>query len=396
MRARVTLAVAAVTALALILGSAGLVGAMRERMVVTAEQEAERTADQLLRQLEGAITAESPDGTVTVTVTPGDGAPEQGGIVSRRSADGEFRVQTRVDLSAVDSAMGVLLVVLAPGITLIVALVALLTWWAVGRALRPVEAIRREVADIAAHDLHRRVPVPSARDEIANLATTMNATLDRLDRAVTRLRTFTADASHELRSPLTTLRARLELGRAGRAEGGWDAVATEALWDVDQLERLASDLLLLARLDSEPRPGRDMVDLAELARAEATRPPGTPVDVDAPAAVRVPGDRAQLTRLIRNLVDNARRHAGSSITIRVAEQDGTALLEVADDGPGIPEGRHESIFERFTRLDDARTRDQAGTGLGLAIARRIADAHNATLTSEPTTAGALFRLRIQR
>lgn len=269
---------------------------------------------------------------------------------------------------------------------------ARVVWWAAGRTVRPVEEIRREMADITEHDLTRRVPVPRGRNEVAELATTVNATLDRLETAMLDNRRFVADASHELRGPIAALRAELEIATTHPDRADWPAVAHAALADTERLQHLAGDLLLLARLDHTPVADGDAVDLTALVGREvgrrrsrhalATELPDRPVPVR--------GERALLERLLVNLLDNAERHAAGAVTVRLIADDHRAVLEVLDDGPGIPPEDRERVFDRFTRLDHARTRDTGGTGLGLAIARRIATTHHGALhaTDHPHGTGA--------
>lgn len=282
---------------------------------------------------------------------------------------------------------------LAGGAMVLIGLFGCAVWVATGRVLRPVEAIRREMADITEHDLSRRVPVPRARNEIAALAAAVNATLDRLEVAVEDNRRFVADASHELRSPIAALRAELEIATAHPDLADWPAVVDAALADTDRLQQLATDLLLLTRLDHTPATSHDAtVDLtaliAEHTARRRTRHTLTADLPDHPTPVR--GSRALLNRLLGNLLDNAERHATATITVHLTTTDHHAVLEVHDDGPGIPPHDRERVFNRFTRLDDARTRDTGGTGLGLPIARRIATSHHGTLhaTDDPDTGGA--------
>jgi len=261
------------------------------------------------------------------------------------------------------------------------------------RALGPVEAIRGRFAEITATNLAQRVPDPRSGDEISALAGTMNDTLDQLQRAVGGLRTFTSDASHELRSPLTTLRTRLELSLAHPATTDWPKTGDAALNDTVRLQEIVSDLLLLARLDASPRPAKtERMELGSfLADLISSQCPERPVVFDGPAtdgqtAVAVVGNRSALTRLVTNLVDNALRHTASIVTVEITASFGKVTVTVADDGPGIPAEDRERVFERFTRLDDARTRDEGGSGLGLAIARGIAATHGGTLEVEPPLA----------
>lgn len=265
-----------------------------------------------------------------------------------------------------------------------------------GRALRPVDAIRTELASVTASELDRRVPDPGGADEIAQLARTVNATLDRLERSDARQRQFTADASHELRNPLAAVRSRLEVALAADRPDRESVVA--ALAETDRLQRIAADLLLLARLDGGPPPRTEPVDLALLAAEDVARRGAARVSLrlDARAPVPAAGDPPRLERALANLVDNALRHARSQVAVRAAEEDGWAVLEVTDDGPGIPDADRDRVFERFVRLDADRSRAGGGTGLGLAIAREIARAHGGDVRALPAPAGgARLVLRIR-
>ncbi|MBB5075905.1 sensor histidine kinase [Nonomuraea endophytica] len=288
---------------------------------------------------------------------------------------GPGMVLARSSLAPTEQALNTLNSVLLPGVPALLLVVAVMTWLSVGRALRPVAAIRAKVADITARDLHQRVPVPSSGDEIAALATTVNGTLDRLETAVDRHKSFVADAAHELRSPIATLRARLELAEPSE-------LTAEALADVERLQSLAGDLLLLARLDAgEPLQAAD-VDLGQIAAEEAVRVerrPEVELKLDVQPDVVIEGVRGHVGRLVTNLASNAVRHAASTVVVRVRSEGTTAVLEVDDDGPGIPEGQREAVFGRFTRLDEARARDAGGAGLGLPIARDIATLHGGTV-----------------
>ncbi|MDX3660074.1 HAMP domain-containing sensor histidine kinase [Streptomyces sp. ID05-26A] len=263
----------------------------------------------------------------------------------------------------------------------IAALVSVTVLAATSRVLRPVEAMRAEVAEINENNLTRRVPVPSADNEIARLGATLNETLDRVHRAVEDTRRFVADASHELRSPLAALRAELEIALQHPHMADWPTVVKAALEDAERLQELTTDLLLLARLDADALDKQDTVDFSAVVRREVAR--RATVTLEADDDVLVPGRRAQLSRLLGNLLDNAERHAGTEVVVRL--RGGTsATLEVIDDGPGIPEADRERVFDRFTRLDEARTRAAGGAGLGLAIARRIATRHQGTLEATDT------------
>lgn len=276
------------------------------------------------------------------------------------------------------------------GLPALLLVVGGVTWLVTRRALQPVESIRSEMAGITAStDLSRRVPEPHARDEVARLARTTNETLAALESSVERQRRFVADVSHELRSPIASLRTQLEVGAAHPEL----LDVNGAVEDTVRLQQLATDLLLLARLDAGERPGDQRVSLGALVREELAQQQWGPhpVRLGEPAEGEVSGSRAQLTRVVANLLQNAQRHAASEVTVEVREADGWVELEVADDGAGVPEAERERIFERFVRLDDARSRDEGGAGLGLAIARDVATRHGGTLT---VTSGSRFVLRL--
>ncbi|MFJ8042786.1 sensor histidine kinase [Kitasatospora sp. NPDC096147] len=268
--------------------------------------------------------------------------------------------------------------------------VATTAWLTAGRALRPVEAIRRGLADLSTRSLDARVPVPPTGDELTALARTTNDVLDRLAGSADRQRRFIADASHELRSPIANLRASLE-GPLAHPEGvDWQGTVRDAVGDIERLQRLTDDLLLLTRLDGGgARPATAEVDLGGLVLDLAEeyrhlpRAAGLRLTAEVTGRARVPGSEVQLERLLRNLLDNACRHADRVVAVRVSVAEDAVRLEVADDGPGIPEADRERVFERFTRLDDARTRSVGGAGLGLAIAREIAAGHGGTLAAGP-------------
>lgn len=308
-------------------------------------------------------------------------------VLSRtiRGPDGE-RLILHVAAAADDVAdsVAILRTSLLVAIPLAVALLAGLVWWLVGRSLQPVEAIRAEVASITGGRLDRRVPIPMGDDEIASLAFTMNQMLDRLESAAERQQRFVADASHELRSPLTRIRSELEVDLATPETSDPTTTHRSVLEEVAAMEHLVDDLLHLARRDagqSEVR--QEPVDLDDLVLLEAERlrtRTALTVDTSAVSAAQVVGDRAQLARAIRNLIDNASRHAASTVSLELVESGPSALLTIIDDGPGIPEDQRQRIFERFARTDEGRSRGDGGTGLGLAIVRDIVERHGGTVS----------------
>ena len=272
---------------------------------------------------------------------------------------------------------------LAVGLPLLLVVVAATTWKAVGRTLAPVEAIRAEVDEISAAALHRRVPDPPAHDEIGRLARTMNRMLGRLEQAQARQRRLISDASHELRSPVAAIRQHAEVALAHPDQTTTGELAATVLAEDLRLQRLAEDLLLLTRADEHTLGMRRRpVDLDDLVFDEARHlrdATSLRVDTTAVSAGRVDGDAAGLRRVLRNLGDNAARHARGRLAFSVAEHDGAVLLWVDDDGPGIPGADRERVFERFVRLDDARARDAGGSGLGLAIVAEVVAAHGGTV-----------------
>ncbi|HMG43491.1 MAG TPA: HAMP domain-containing sensor histidine kinase [Acidimicrobiales bacterium] len=285
--------------------------------------------------------------------------------------------------------LGALLLWVIPIVTILLAVVV---WWLTGRTLRPVEAIRSEVALMGGSDLDTRVPVPPTDDEIARLARTMNAMLDRVEQAQRRQQRFVADASHELRTPLTRIRSDLEVDIAHPQRADRAATEQRVLDEALAMQGLIDDLLHLAKADAGAnRAAFAPVDVDDLVLREARRLRDrgrVDVDVHAVSAGQTVGDAGQLARLVRNLADNAERHADGTVRFSLTEDDDQLVLVVADDGPGIPAEDRVRIFERFTRLDDARTRDAGGAGLGLAIVQEIVSRHHGTVAAvDPTTNG---------
>ena len=311
-----------------------------------------------------------------------------------------FTVYVGRGLGPVDDAVRDLALALALGAPSLLAVVVALSWVAVSRALRPVEQMRVEVDSINETELHRRVPEPIQHDEIGRLATTMNRMLARLDDAATRNRRFVADAAHELRSPLAGIRSQLEVDLAHPDRADWQATQRDVLDEALHMQRLVDDLLVLAALDEPRAPSaHELFDVDEVVLAEARRlrtRGRVSVDARNVGAAQVTGDAGSLGRAVRNLLDNAERHASSAVIISVVEDDAGVRIEVGDDGPGIAEADRDRIFQRFARTDESRSRDAGGRGLGLSIASGIAVAHGGTLTLEPSTVGATFLLRLPR
>lgn len=433
-RARTTLGAGVVVLAALVVGAVGFVVVLRLVLFDGVRTSAEAGLEQVSSRVEsdgaGAVTdyedvlvqVVGAGGSVLAHGEDADAPALSTADESRWSHDGErwLLVADDVDLPGggeatlvygvsleqTDTAIRTAVVLLAVGVPVLVLVLGIVTWSVTGRSLRPVERMRTEVETIRAAQPDARVVVPDTGDEIARLATTMNAMLDRLDRSAAGQRQFVSDASHELRSPIASLRQHAEVAvaypdRTDVAEFS-DVVRSEAV----RLQDLVTGLLELSRLDEGGTGVRRPVDLDDLAldavaRARARVPGGVSgdrvirVDGSGISAARVLGDERLLTGVVRNLVDNAVRHATSRVAVALVEQDGAAVLTVDDDGSGIPAAERDRVFERFVRLDEARSRDAGGAGLGLAIVRDAVRAHGgeATVADSPL-GGARFVVRI--
>jgi signal transduction histidine kinase len=427
-RARVTAGAVAVLLVALAAGAAVLVTVLGNTLVASTTGNAVARLESLTRtvaaqdlsaidDVRGAIAQlQDEDGEVLASASGTGAAPlplTDGAIVRRGSQDwvvvSDDVLVTGTDeddpltlivglpVAEAERAVGTATLLLAIGVPLAVALIGVVTWWAVGRALRPVDRLRTEVEEIESSSLDRRLAVPATHDEIARLAVTMNGMLARLSSAQRQQRRFVSDASHELRSPLATMRQYAELEAAHPHTLGEGELSRVVLQEGVRMADLVDSLLLLARLDeSAPTAGAE-VDLAALVGEEADRLRGLgALDVGGTVeAVRVPGDPALLARALRNLVDNAARHAHGAVTISVRAVAGAAEVVVEDDGEGIAEADREVVFERFARADEGRARAQGGAGLGLAIVRAVAEGHGGTVRVEDgTTGGARLVLRL--
>jgi signal transduction histidine kinase len=290
------------------------------------------------------------------------------------------------------------------GAPLLLAAFALVCWVLVGRSLQPVSRLRAGAEEIAAAGSAdgRRLPVPEAQDEVRRLAVTLNGMLERLESAGAAQRAFVADAAHELRSPLAAIRTQLEVARHHPDSEPWDQTAEGVLADTERLSRLVDDLLLLARADdatTRQSTTGGPVDLRAAVAQVVALPWRVPVTLE-PEGVAAEGltpfplptptiaaDDDAVTRILVNLVDNAARHARTTVLLAVRAGGGRVAVTVTDDGPGIPEADRERAFERFTRLDEARSRDDGGTGLGLAIVRRLVSSTRGEVHLDAAPAG---------
>lgn len=326
-----------------------------------------------------------------------DDAPFRLAAMRASGPQGTVTVYAAAPIDPVYDSTGQLTAALGIGLPIMIAGLAVVGWLIVGRALRPVEALRIQAARIPGTDLTRRLPEPSTGDELARLAATFNELLGRIQAATDGQRQFVADAAHELRSPIASLRAQLEVTARALPAGdaGSDPMAGP-IFDAERLTRLVDDLLALARLDAHRDPHFEPVDLDDIVLGEVRRHRGGSVTIDASgvSAGRVRGDPAGLVRLVGNLLDNAVRHAERTVTVRLRTADGVVTLTVADDGSGVPPADRERIFERFTRLDEARSRDAGGAGLGLAIVRDVARMHGGDVRVSDNGPGAVFTVTV--
>jgi heavy metal sensor kinase len=255
-------------------------------------------------------------------------------------------------------------------------------------ALRPVEAMRRQAADITTEELGRRLPLPQARDELRRLGETLNGMLDRLQAGLRRERRFAADASHELRTPLALLQTELELAlRRPRSHEELEAALRSAAEEVDRLTRLAEDLLVLAQADEgrlalrrSPIAVHELLDGVGRRFAARARSEGRVLEIEAPSDAMIIGDPLRLEQALGNLVDNALRHGAGAVHMGAEESNGENVLRVSDEGDGFPALFLPRAFERFARADEARS--GAASGLGLAIVQAVAEAHGGSARVE--------------
>ena len=320
-------------------------------------------------------------------------------VVATEDRQGNHLIVVGRTLEEVFESTGVVGTLLLVGAPLLLLFVGAVTWRVVGRALAPVESMRTEVDAISADELHRRVPRPGGTDEIARLATTMNKMLDRLEASQARQRRFVSDASHELRSPVSTIRQHAEVALEHPKESSMEDLATVVLSEDLRLQRLVEDLLLLARMDENAVDARKAVlDLDDVVFEEIARhreSEDRTIDSTRVSAGRVLGNRRQLARLTGNLLENALRHARRNVAVALTQENDRVVLRVDDDGTGLPPGDRARVFERFVRLQQARSRDSGGSGLGLSIVAEVTAAHGgAVVVLDSPLGGARFEVSL--
>lgn len=338
-----------------------------------------------------------PDGSTRHATVSGTAVGEEGpyAAVAVPLDRGGYVVAAR-SLESVQEATGSTVQLFVIGVPLVAAIVALLSWLLVGRALSPVDALRGRASEITETGSGSQLPVEPTGDEVERLAHTLNAMLSRLDASARAQQRFVADASHELRSPVAAIRTVMEVVPPGPPE--WEEARVDVVHETLRLEALVAGLLTLARRDAGDEGHRSppsVVRLIDVVEPEAGRPRRRAVRRTVLHDPWVRGDHVALQRVIANLLDNADRHARSSVTLTLDVDGSEAVLRVADDGAGVPPAEAERIFERFVRLDESRARDAGGAGLGLAIARAIATEHDGDLRLVLSTEqGATFELRL--
>lgn len=341
----------------------------------------------------GALASRDAAAPSPVTLEPGEAS-----FVTATEHDGDVIVVAGRSSAVSDETLATVATLLAVSVPVVIGVVALTTWIAVGRSLTPVDRMRRQVDGISGSDLSRRVDDPGTGDELSSLGRTMNALLDRLAGAQATQRRFVSDASHELKSPLASLRQYAEVAATYPDRISQAELADAVLEEGARLEGLVQGMLVLTRADEGALAvRRGEVDVTALLASERERVAAIgslTVELD-PREARVTGDRALIAQAVRNLVDNAAHAARSRIRLAAVSHGNSVLVMVEDDGPGIPEPDRERVFERFVRLDDARSRDAGGSGLGLAIVREIARSHGGDVRADASPlGGARLTLRL--
>ena len=298
---------------------------------------------------------------------------------------GEYTVIVGGGSEAVEATARTVALLLACGAPVIVGVAAAASYRLVRRSLQSVDAIRSRVAEISASDLTERVPVPGSRDEISALAVTMNEMLARIEAGHRAQQRFVGDASHELRSPLTTIISGLEAAEQHPELLDTELASNILLPEAHRMRALIDDLLLLARADEHRLVIRtEEIAVDEVADAEVARalPDASCAIHTIINPVRIVGDSAAISRVIRNLLDNAVRHATSRVEVCVGAREQQAIIAISDYGPGIASADRTRVFERFVRLDSDRSRSSGGAGLGLAIVAEVVAAHGGTVAIE--------------
>jgi len=434
LRGRTTLAAVVIVALVLGAGAWVLLTTLDRQLVAATDRVSQTTAHDLVAlvqtdRLPGVLTQVGDDGVAQVFAADGtvlaasanitgrgpitqpagpaarqrtfDGPDDQetetyrAWVVPGASPGGDVTVVVGSSLEAAHEASRRLRTLLLLGVPLAVLLLGAVVWVLVGRALGRLDGIRAEVDAIGPQQLDRRLVVTGPRDEVRRLAATMNRMLDRVESAVTRQRQLVADVSHDLQSPLATQRLSLEV--ALREPGAVDAdeLRSGVLGPAQAMERLVDDLLVLAAADEHAPAAMSSVDLDSLVLEEAERARGhsrVSIDTARVSAGPIRANPSEIRRAVRNLIDNAVAYASTGVELAVVTTGHRVVLDVLDDGPGIPAGERERIFDRFHRGDRSRSAGVSGSGLGLSIARTAAERAGGRLDLVEGSEGAHFRM----
>jgi signal transduction histidine kinase len=345
------------------------------------------TVDSLFEELEGLVPDVEDEGPYVV-VARGAAGPE-----------GEVTVLVAASEEVIEGVGNVVAGVALIGLPIVLLAVAVLVWILTGWSMRPVDRMSRDAGAISATHLDHRLPVPEAGDELTRLAETLNDMLDRLEVSLVRQRRFVADASHEMKSPVASIRAMVDVARESPGFDEWDRLLADLSREDARLEHLVSALLVLARSDEQAAPGRaiplDLDQMAGIAAHGIAAQTGVVVHTSGIRPVQVVGDPEAIDSLLRNLLENATQHAARAMWVEVGEESGQAIVRISDDGPGIPLADRERAFDRFVRLDEARSRDAGGAGLGLAVCRAVAAAHGGTVEFvDPAHGGTTAEVRL--
>jgi heavy metal sensor kinase len=315
-----------------------------------------------------------------------------------------YIVEVGISSARTDATVQQVLLILAIGLPIAVSVAVAGGFMLVRRALKPVDRLSHKAAEITQHNLSERLPVMRTGDELERLSLSLNLMISRLQDAINSSKQFVADASHELRTPLAVLRGEIEnLAQDIELKPQTRETLGSALEEVDRLAEIVEGLLALSRLDTgETRSQWVKFDLAELVTTTADQmsllaeDKNITVVCDSATRVMIEGDHARLKQVIVNLLDNAIKYTpnGGRIKLKIAQENGDAVLDVADDGMGIPAEALPHVFKRFFRVDGSRSRDQGGAGLGLSIVKSICDAHGARVEVSSTPGqGSRFRIR---
>ena len=319
--------------------------------------------------------------------------------------NGGFLVESGAPYNQIEVALHGLLVTLAIYMPFVVSLAVAGGYWLMRRSLQPVDEITKRAEGITSTNLSERLPVIRTGDELERLSISLNRMIERLDDAFQQINRFSADASHELRTPLTILQLELEgIAQIHRSDSSLGDQIGSALEETHRMSRIVESLLAISRLDAgEVTMDKARLEIGELAASTANEltllaeEKSIRLQTHVTSGLYVEGDRTRLQQVIVNLIDNAIKYTqpGGRVEVNVGNEGNSAILEISDNGPGIPAYALPHVFERFYRADKARSRDNGGAGLGLSIVKAICAAHNAEVkVSSQEGRGSCFRVQL--